>query len=236
MTRSYVFPASWAKWAEERARWPNRHARLVLRLLEEDTGHGHSGKARLSELLDDVGAAIEWSLSQNGELAIGAALAAASAPVWLRAGLLLECRFWMTRVLAAIGEPVLNAHGRLAIQAAVASAETFTDGFTKDSFNSWLSTFEIAKSLGNVEQQLTCLIVLWAHKIRAPQYDDARALAGQVDELAAGVPGIRAMADWMLGITGHHLGQFAAARAAARTVSGWRYLAGAPVDDVAIRL
>jgi predicted ATPase/DNA-binding winged helix-turn-helix (wHTH) protein len=210
MTRSYAFDRLGEM--DEVGEMASRHARLVLRLLEDDAVRGQNGAAHPGQLLDDVGAAIEWSLSQNGDLATGAALAAASAPFWLRAGLLVECRFWMTRVLAAIGEPALNAHRRLAIQAAVASAETFTDGFTRDSFNSWLSAFEIAKSLGDVEQQLTCLIVLWAHKIRAPQYDDARTLAAQVDELAAAVPGIRAMADWMLGITGHHLGQLAAAR------------------------
>jgi predicted ATPase/DNA-binding winged helix-turn-helix (wHTH) protein len=210
MTRSYAID----KLGEmnEVHEMASRHARLVLHLLGDDAGHGHNGAAHSSELLDDVGAAIEWSLSQNGDPAIGAALAAASAPIWLRAGLLVECRFWMTRVLAAIGEPALNAHRRLAIQAAIASAETFTDGFTSESFGSWQNAFEIAKSLGDVEQQLTCLIVLWAHKIRAPQYDDARVLAGQVDELAAMVPGIRAMADWMLGITEHHLGQLAVAR------------------------
>ncbi len=210
MTRSYAFDRLGEM--DEVREMASRHARLVLRLLEDDAIGGQNGTAHPGQLLDDVGAAIEWSLSQNGDLASGAALAAASAPFWLRAGLLVECRFWMTRVLAAIGESALNAHRRLAIQAAVASAETFTDGFTRDSFNSWLSAFEIAKSLGDVEQQLTCLIVLWAHKIRAPQYDDARMLAAQVDELAAAVPGIRAMADWMLGITGHHLGQLAAAR------------------------
>ena len=210
MTRSYAFDKLGEM--DEVREIASRHARLVLRLLEDDTGRGHNGAARPSELLDDVGAAIEWSLSQYGDPATGAALAAASAPIWLRAGLLVECRFWMTRVLAGIGEPAINAHRRLVIQAAVASAETFTDGFTRESFSSWQNTFEIAKSLGDVEQQLTCLIVLWAHKIRAPRYDDARVLAGQVDELAATVPGIRAMADWMLGITEHHLGQLAPAR------------------------
>jgi predicted ATPase/DNA-binding winged helix-turn-helix (wHTH) protein len=210
MTRSYAFDKLGEM--DEVREMASRHAKLVLRLLEVGVGQGESGAAHARELLDDVGAAMEWSLSQSGDLTAGAALAAASAPFWLRAGLLVECRFWMTRVLAAIGEPALDAHRRLAIQAAIASAETFTEGFTKESFNSWLSAFEIAKSLGNVEQQLTCLIVLWAHKIRAPQYEDACVLAGQVDELAATVPGIRAMADWMLGITGHHMGQLATAR------------------------
>ncbi|HXB52808.1 MAG TPA: winged helix-turn-helix domain-containing protein, partial [Rhizomicrobium sp.] len=212
-TRSYAFD----KLGEvgEVGKMAERHAQLILGLLEDGAaGQNGHGVKHPNALLEDVGAAIAWSLSQAGNRETGAALAVASAPVWMQAGLLVECRFWMTRVLAAIGEPALNAHRRLAIQAAVASAETFTGGFTKDSFNSWLSAFEIAKSLGNVEQQLTCLIVLWAHKIRAPQYDDARNLARQLDAIVTLLPdrGLRAMADWMLGITGHHLGQLAVAR------------------------
>ncbi|HEY2010222.1 MAG TPA: winged helix-turn-helix domain-containing protein [Rhizomicrobium sp.] len=212
MTRSYAFD----KLGEigEAREMAARHANLVLRLLEGTKRLNENGKMRADELLDDVGAAIEWSLSQNGDLAIGAALAAASAPIWLKAGLMVECRFWMTRVLATIGEPVLSAHRRLAIQAAVASAETFTEGFTKDSFSSWLSALEIAESLGNIEQQLTSLIVLWAHKIRVPQYDDAHVFARRVDELAtmSSDRGTRGIADWMLGMTGHHMGQLAVAR------------------------
>jgi predicted ATPase len=211
MTRSYAFDrlgeAGEVRWAAQ------RHARLVRRLLE-DVVAGQDGGRRLGELLDDVGAAIEWSLSPDGDLDEGAALAAASAPIWLQAGLLMECRYWMTRVLNAIHAPALDAHRQLSIQAALASAETFTDGFTEDSFRNWQSAFTIAKSLQNIEQQLTCLVVLWAHRIRSPEYQHALSLARQVDELAATVAdrGTRAMADWMVGITHHHLGQLATAR------------------------
>ena len=120
----------------------------------------------------------------------------------------------MTRVLGSIHAPVLDAHRRLSIQAALASAETFTDGFTDDSFDSWRSAFETAKSVKNIEQQLTCLVVLWAHRIRSPEYQHELSLARQADELAAMAAdrGTSAMADWMLGITHHHLGQLATAR------------------------
>jgi predicted ATPase len=211
MTRSYAFDrlgeAGEVRWAAQ------RHARLVRRLLEDAVAGQDSGR-RLGELLDDVGAAIEWSLSPDGDLDEGAALAAASAPIWLQAGLLMECRYWMTRVLGSIHAPALDAHRQLSIQAALASAETFTDGFTEDSFGNWQSAFTIAKSLQNIEQQLTCLVVLWAHRIRSPEYQHALSLARQVDELAATVAdrGTRAMADWMVGITHHHLGQLATAR------------------------
>jgi predicted ATPase/DNA-binding winged helix-turn-helix (wHTH) protein len=212
MTRSYAFDrlgeAGEVRWIAQ------RHAQLVQHLLEGGMAGEKSDIGRLGDLLDDVGAAIEWSLSPDGDLEAGAALAAASAPIWLQAGLLMECRYWMTRVLGSIHAPVLDAHRRLSIQAALASAETFTDGFTDDSFDSWRSAFETAKSVKNIEQQLTCLVVLWAHRIRSPEYQHALSLARQADELAAMAAdrGTSAMADWMLGITRHHLGQLATAR------------------------
>jgi predicted ATPase/DNA-binding winged helix-turn-helix (wHTH) protein len=212
-TRSYAFD----KLGEvgEVRKMAKRHAQLILRLLEGGAaGQNRHGVRHPSALLEDVGAAIAWSLSQNGNFETGAALAVVSAPVWMQTGLLVECRFWMTQVLNSSEAPKLDAHQRLLIQAALASAETFTEGFTKDSFNSWQSAFVIAKSLGNIEQQLTCLIVLWGHRIRTPLYQDALSLTHQVADLA-GAPldqGTSAMADWMTGITHHHLGQFATAR------------------------
>jgi predicted ATPase/DNA-binding winged helix-turn-helix (wHTH) protein len=213
MTRGYASDrlgeAGEARWMAE------RHAALIRRQLEDtDADQDAGGARRPGELLDDVSAAIEWSLSSDGDLDVGAALAAASAPIWLQAGLLMECRYWMTRVLNSIDAPTLDAHRQLSIQAALASAETFTDGFTDASFDSWENAFKTAKSLGNIEQQLTCLVVLWAHRIRSPEYRRAFSLARQVEELAAKVSdaGMRAMADWMAGISHHHLGQLATAR------------------------
>ena len=213
LTRSYA--SDRLKEAGE-GRWmAARHAQLIRRLLA-DGGRRQDGESTTppSELLDDVGAAIEWSLSPGGDLDTAAALAAASAPLWLQAGMLMECRFWMTRVLDMIPVPSLDGQQRLTIQAALASAETFTEGFTEESFDNWQSTFETATSLGDIAQQLSCLVVLWAHRIRSPNYQDARALAGEVEQRASALPdrGSRAMADWMVGITHHHMGQLAAAR------------------------
>jgi predicted ATPase/DNA-binding winged helix-turn-helix (wHTH) protein len=213
LTRSY---ASDRLGEAGEARWmAKRHAWLVRRLLEEAAADQNAvGAGRHSELLDDISAAIEWSLSPDGDLDVGAALAMAAGPVWLRAGLLMECRYWMTRVLSAGGALTLDAHRKLSIRAALASAETFTDGFTEASFDRWLSTFRVAESLNNIQHQLTCLVVLWAHRIRSPNYQEALSLARKADQLASLVAdrGTQAMADWMVGISHQHLGELAAAR------------------------
>lgn len=213
MTRSYGLDR--LAEANEAGLMAERHARLIRRLLE-DGGLGGSGEAvrRASDLLDDVRSAIEWSLSPEGEADSAAALAAASASIWLQAGLLVECRFWMARVLNAVGPAVLGPARELAIRSALASAETFTEGFTEESFKSWLSCLATAVALEDIVHQLTCLVVLWAHRIRSPDYEDALALARQAEDLVRDLPdrGARALADWIAGISHHHLGRLATAK------------------------
>ena len=117
-------------------------------------------------------------------------------------------------MLETLAPPVLDAKRQLSIQATLASAETFTEGFTEDTFKSWQRALEMASSLGDVSQQLTCVVVMWAHRIRAPDFPAARRLAEIATALAQAADdrGARAMAQWMLGITQHHQGDLAAAR------------------------
>lgn len=213
MTRSYAFDK--LRQAEE-TRWAaDRHGKLIRQLLESAAmGAEGDGLRRPVDLLDDVRAALEWSLSPDGDAESAASLAAGSARIWLEAGLLVECRSWMTRVIEVVDAAALCPHQQLLIQAALASAETFTAGFTADSFGKWSKALAIAQSVANVEQQLTCLVVLWAHMIRSPNYLEALSLARQADDLATlhSDQGARALADWMVGISHHHLGQLSTAR------------------------
>jgi len=213
-TRSYA--ADRLRDAGEGQAMAARHAQSIRRMLEDTSGARPEGDGpwRPRELLDDVSAALEWSLSPQGDAETAAALAAASASFWLEAGLLTECRYWMKRVLSAVESPKMDRARQLTIQAALVSAETFTDGFTAETYRVWQSTLAIAQSLGDVGQQMTCLVVLWAHQIRAPDFPSAFEFANQAVSLAAPLAdrGARANADWMAGVTLHHLGRLSAAR------------------------
>src|SRR5579859_180972 len=192
-----------------------RHARLMGRMLAVTPGSAAAADGpRAQDLLGDVGSALEWSLSPGGDSELAVGLAVASAPVWMEAGLMVECRFWMSRVLGAVGPPVLDPLRQLAIQGTLASAENLTDGFTDGSFQSWRTAQARAVALGDVGQQEVSLVVLWAHRIRCPDYPEARGLCEAAAALAATTPGpgTRAMADWMAGITGHHEGRLASGR------------------------
>jgi predicted ATPase/DNA-binding winged helix-turn-helix (wHTH) protein len=78
MARSYALDK--LKEAGEEQRTADRHAQLILRLLEDGGGdpNGRDGR-HPHELRDDASAALEWCLSAEGNHKIGAALAAASA-------------------------------------------------------------------------------------------------------------------------------------------------------------
>jgi predicted ATPase/DNA-binding winged helix-turn-helix (wHTH) protein len=213
MTRSYALEKLTE--ANEVRFIAERHARLIRRWLESgDMAQDASRDRAPVDLLSDVRAALEWSLSPEGDGEVAAALAASSAPIWLQSGLLTECRFWMARTLESVGAKALGGHQRLAMQAALASALMFTQGFSDASLRSWSSTLTTAQSVANAEQQLISLVVLWAHRIRSPDYPEALSLARQVDELAvrSSDPEMRAMADWMVGITHHHLGELQTAK------------------------
>jgi predicted ATPase len=121
VTRSYALDR--LAEADEIRQMSERHARLICRLVEADEPGAPAGEAPdANDLFEDISAALEWSLSPDGDPGMAVSLTMASAPVWLRAGLLVECRYWIRRVLGAIGPPMLDDDRRLAIQSILGQA------------------------------------------------------------------------------------------------------------------
>ena len=195
-----------------------RHAEYYRDLLAvTEQGRPPHGFARE---IDNIRAALTWAFSPEGDTAIGVALAAQSAPVWLCLSLLTECRSWMARAAACFEAGGKATRPELLIQAALGSALMFTGGLSGDAYASWARTLRLARKLKDIEHQLIALLVLWAMQIRRPVYADAEALASQCRIAAeqAGAAGPVAMAQWMLGVTRHHLGRHAEARQHLRRV------------------
>jgi len=92
-----------------------RHAEYFLRLAEADGGEGHDAdhdetSAALTPEIDNLRAALAWALSPDGDAALGAALAAATAPFWSGVGLLTERRTWLSQAVEAPGvEPPVRS-------------------------------------------------------------------------------------------------------------------------------
>ena len=78
-------------------------------------------------------------------------------------------------------------------------------------------THLVSHRAGDVtECQLDSLLVLWAHQIRLPSYAEATELADRCGDVAeaSGNRGAIAMANYMRGVTNHHVGRILQAEAA----------------------
>src|SRR5260370_17484013 len=100
-------------------------------------------------------------------------------------------------------------------EGAVGSCMMFTDGMPEESYASWAKARLLAECLNDTECQLDSLLVLWAHQIRLPSYAEATELADRCGDVAdgSGNRGAIATANYMRGVTYHHIGRILQAEA-----------------------
>ena len=165
--------------------------------------------------VDNLRAALNWAFSVEGEAKIGVELAAASASTWMAMALLTECREWMTKAISRLDDASAGSRQEMIIQSALASCMMFTGGMTEESYASWAKARLLAECLNDTECQLDSLLVLWAHQIRLPTYAEATELADRCGDVAdgSGNRGAIATANYMRGVTYHHIGRILQAEA-----------------------
>ncbi len=159
--------------------------------------------------VDNLRAALNWAFSAAGDAEIGIELAAASAGTWMGMSLLTECREWMRKAISRLDDVNSGTRQEMVIQSALASCMMFTGGMTEESYATWAKACLLAEGLEDAEHQLVCLLVLWAHQIRIPNYPEATGLADRCGDTAerSGDRGAIAMANYMRGVTYHHSGR-----------------------------
>jgi predicted ATPase/DNA-binding winged helix-turn-helix (wHTH) protein len=193
-----------------------RHAQYFCDLFRQ--GAAMDMPERLTGLaveVDNLRAALNWAFSVKGDTKIGVELAAASASIWMAMALLTECREWMTKAIGRLDDASAGSRREMIIQSALASCMMFTDGMTEESYASWAKTRFLAECLNDIECQLDSLLVLWAHQIRLPSYAEATELADRCGDVAdgSGNRGAIATANYMRGVTYHHIGRILQAEA-----------------------
>ena len=151
--------------------------------------------------LGNIRAALEWCFSGTGDAAIGAELAARSAPLFLGLSLLGECLGWCTRALAALPQGDRGTRRELMLQQGFAIASTFTDANTNEVRAAIERGLEQAEALGDLERQLHLHAGL---SICLTGFGDTRAALAAAERCAAiadefGDPATAAMAKWLLG-------------------------------------
>jgi predicted ATPase/DNA-binding winged helix-turn-helix (wHTH) protein len=193
-----------------------RHALYFCDLFKQGASMDMPERLRaLGGEVDNLRAALNWAFSVGGDAKIGVELAAASASTWMAMALLTECRQWMTKAVSRIDDASAGSRQEMIVQSALASCMMFTDGMTEESYMSWAKARFLAECLNDTECQLDSLLVLWAHQIRLPSYAEATELADRCSDVAeaSGDRGAIAMANYMRGVTDHHIGRILQAEA-----------------------
>ncbi len=194
-----------------------RHALHYSGLLAKDpiraTAFGDRNVEAYAPRLGNIRAALEWSFSAR-EVGIGVNLAASSAPLFLGLSLLGECERWCERALAVLPEADRGTRQELALQQALAISSMFTRG-NGDSIRRAIERgLSLAEALGDREHQLHLLAGLNIFLTRIGDFPAALAYAERsvalttVDSDFTG----RVMAEWMLGVSHHLVGNQEAAQ------------------------
>lgn len=150
----------------------------VLRISVDDV-------ARYGREIDNVRAALDWSFSSAGDLAIGIALTAAFAPVWLQLKLVVECRERTERaveVLSPASNLIAPLERRLHI--ALGIALTLTMGPVERTRRVLARARQLAEQVDDVEAELRMLWAQWSMENILGEYQTAQSTARRFAEVA----------------------------------------------------
>jgi predicted ATPase/DNA-binding winged helix-turn-helix (wHTH) protein len=156
-------------------------------------------------------AALEWSFSEQGDKEVGSALAAASAPLFLELSLLTECRFWMERAVAELN--VRGDRREMELQEALAISLMLVSGNGEEA-HALARALSLADALELPYHQMRLFAAHHTFLMRTGDFRGAAVVAQQNKVVAKRTahPMAMMMADWMLGISHHVLGNQAMAR------------------------
>ena len=195
-----------------------RHAIYCCEVLEgadatDSTHRKTHGLIEYADQLGNVRAALDWSFCDRGDPSVGTALAAASAPLFLQLSLLGECQRWTEHALAAIDCASRGSRREMELQASLGLSLMFTT--CREEVRSALTRgLELAESLDEQYHQLRLLGGLNIFLTRIGDFRGALRVAQQSQVVAKALadPAAAALADSMLGVAHHVIGNQASAR------------------------
>jgi predicted ATPase/DNA-binding winged helix-turn-helix (wHTH) protein len=150
----------------------------VLRISVDDV-------ARFEREIDNVRSALDWSFSPTGDAAIGIALTAAFAPVWLHLSLVVECRE-RAELAVDILSPDFNLVAPLErrLHISLGIALTLTMGPVERTRAILAKARQLAESVDDVEAELRMLWAQWSMENILGEYHDAQSTAQRFSEVA----------------------------------------------------
>ena len=166
------------------------------------------------ERLGNLRAALEWCFSADGDAALGVRLATASTPLLLRLSMLTECARWSEQALALLSPADLDGRREMALQETLAISLMFANGNSDTVLAAIERGLALARQQGDLAQELRLLAGLNIFRTRVGNFAAALAVAKSSVGVAEAIGDTAAiaMAEWMLGVSYHLVGDQAAAQ------------------------
>ena len=203
---------------DEATRTARHHATFYSRLLEHDkilqSLFGEHDLSRYAPYISNVRAALEWALSNRGDVAVGIELATWAAPLFVGLSLLEECRRWCERALAALDDASRGARQEMILQEARALSTMLTKGNSDQVRAAFERAIALAEAFQDRSRQLRLFVGLNLFLGQLGDVRSALAVAeqgGVIAQVARHPAGI-VWAEWWGGIDHHLLGDQAAAQ------------------------
>jgi predicted ATPase/DNA-binding winged helix-turn-helix (wHTH) protein len=215
-TRAYA--AAKLAGSGEADRVARRHAIFYSKFLEHDeTIQSLFGELHLSGYAPHIGnvrSALGWALSDHGDIAVGIELASWAAPLFIGLWLLVECRVWCERALAALDDASQGTRHEMILQEALALSSMFTRGQTDQVRAEYERGLALAEGFHDHARQLRLLAGLSIFLTRLGNIRGALALAVQAGVIAKATkhPAGAVWAEWWMGVDHHFLGNQAEAQ------------------------
>ncbi|MEW9583833.1 winged helix-turn-helix domain-containing protein [Paraburkholderia sp. DGU8] len=174
MVRAYALE----QLANRTAAMNEKHARFVEQLISQAQQDWMSlpttqWKRQYEHHIDDIRAALDWSLSDSKRRAMGLLILANSAPFWIQLSLYDECRQRITNVLEETKVPPVEERQEMMIQAALATSLTWSRGPVPANGRAWTRASDLALRLDDAETQLQAEYGLWLYYLRSGCYTQA---------------------------------------------------------------
>ena len=189
-----------------------RHAEHFVRVFTDDNSAGllnGSGASHANaEHLGNIRAALAWCFSPRGDQRIGRDLVLAIIPLFLRLSLLAECRSLSERTLAIFPDADKGTERELALLESQAISAMFTLGNDANVRAAIERGLDLASVLSDRPRQLQLLSGLNIFLTRIGDFQGALRVAEESAAVARTLadPAATVMADWMLGVVHHLIG------------------------------
>ena len=135
--------------------------------------------------IDNIRAALDWSFSPIGDAAVGVALAAAFAPVWLHLSLVIECRERAERALDILTSGCdLTAPLERRLHIALGIALILTMGPVERTRAILAKARQLSESADDVEDELRMLWAQWSMESLLGEYRSSQLTAQRFSEVA----------------------------------------------------